>query len=161
MKNIIIIKLAEWILESEIFESAMRRGNAKDKISNMKYTIFEHLFKVYLMPNSIHKEKWIKEIDNFLKIVSEITWGDRDSLFSKKEYYEMLFVSYFAHENTYKRMVKDTIKDYNDEYHIKYNLDGFKSMSEAFFKKISLYLEENTYDKESLIETLDEEGFLN
>lgn len=150
----IIYNFAEYVMMLPMFEMASNRNDAMNKVKGLSKTLNTHLFKYYLMPNdNYNREHWGKEIDNFLGDIASYKWKKKTN-FDEDEYYNWLYLDFVENISNVKRIIRNVVDDYKDEYHIKYNVEEFVDMLEIFYKKISYLLSIDKYDYEELEDIL-------
>ena len=155
----IIWDFAEWCLNTPLLERASERNDIKYKIHSKTKTINEHLFKYYLMPESIDRLHWLSEIDDRLFEILDLKWN-KVKRFKKDEYFDMLYTYFYLKDDyniDYKNIIRifsNIEEKYKTEYQKDYTLDDFIEKVGNIIKNISQLLENNDYDKISLIEEI-------
>lgn len=155
----IILNFTEWCLNTPLFEMVLSRNSAWEKIENKSETINEHLFKVYLMPNSRDREHWLNEInDRFFEIQNRCLWKS-NRRFYENEYFQMLYSGFYLKDSNINYRYLDHIlskieQKYSNEYQIEWSISDFIERSGIFIKKMSKCLEEGDYCKDELLENI-------
>lgn len=75
--------------------------------------IIEHLFKLYLMPNNVSRNRWKREIANFLYKISKLAGKNKFPTY--KQLYSWTYLK-FQDVITDTRYMKNMINDFLDEY---------------------------------------------
>lgn len=155
MKLSYLDKFADWLLNRPIVELASERNEKMIKIQEISKPLNEHLFKIYLMPDSSYEKHWKDEVDNFLNIVNDKHWGKKK--YEERDYFEWLFVNYFfessndyyiglkEYKGNLNRLLNNISEKYPDEKKIKWNLEEFINMCERFYTFICKELEKLKY----------------
>jgi len=156
-----MLNFTDWVLNTPIFELALQRNVAIDKIESLSIPVNEHLFKLYVMQKSTYREHWMDEIDNFMIQINDISWGKKRNKFKFNEYYEWMFTYYFydrnnIFKNNLKRYLKKILDKYPNEDKIDWNIIEFKNIVESFYIYFSFKLENGSYYYEDLYEYLEE-----
>jgi hypothetical protein len=152
-----IWRFAEWCLNTRLLEMASDRNDKMSKIESKCKTINEHLFKYFLMPNSIDRIHWLNELDTRFNEILDIKWN-KTKRFHSYEYFSMLYDYFFLKDKNfinYKYISKIFNKienHYENEYRKKYDIDDFVERVGPFLKEISNLLESDDYDKDILFE---------
>lgn len=64
--------ITDKLLETDIFEMAMKRKDAKHEVVNLTYQIFRHIVKIYIINLPNYRQHWIDEIDVWLDKIAAI-----------------------------------------------------------------------------------------
>ena len=156
-----MLNFTDWALNTPIFELALQRNVAMDRIESLSKPINEHLFKLYVMQKSTYREHWIDEIDNFMTQTNDISWGKKRNKFEHDNYFEWMFVYYFYDRNfklklNLNRYLKKILEKYPEEDKINWNFNEFRNMVESFYIYFSSKFENGDYEYEDLEKYLEE-----
>ena len=157
----LVWSFAEWCLNTPLLEVASERNEKLSRIENKNNTINEHIFKYYLMTNSIDRNHWLNEIDDRFFEIQNLKWGNNER-FRQDEYFNLLFTRFYIKDDLsidYKKIERIFSKieeKYKSEYQIDYSINDFVEIVGNILKEISLLIEKNEYDKSELIELMKE-----
>ena len=87
----IINNLLYKLLESKLFELALKRKEAINKIKSYDDTLAEHIIKCFVLKYSIHRSHWLKEINNYIFNIAKIDLDQKHTKFTKELYLEFLW----------------------------------------------------------------------
>jgi hypothetical protein len=151
-----IWKFAEWCLNIPLLEMASDRNNKMSRIQSKSETINEHLFKWYLMPNSIDCNHWLNEINDKFFEIQNLKWGKKKT-FKSDEYFNFIYHHFYTKSDyisiDYRRLNREFSKienKYEDEYQIDYNINSFVEGVGNLLKEVSVLLEVDEYDYDHL-----------
>ena len=157
----LVWSFAEWCLNTPLLEMASERNEKLSRIENKNNTINEHIFKYYLMTNSIDRNHWLNEIDDRFFEIQNLKWG-KNKRFRQDEYFNLFFTRFYIKDDLsidYKKIERIFSKieeKYKSEYQIDYSISDFVEIVGNILKEISLLIEKNEYDKSELIELMKE-----
>jgi hypothetical protein len=160
----IIWDFAEWCLNIPLLEMASERNSKLEKIESKSETINTHLFKCYLMPNSIDRNHWQSEINDRLFEIQKLVWG-KGRRFRKEEYFEILYNRFYTKDlsidyKSLERIFSKVEEKYKDEFQIDCSINEFAEMVAPLLKTISELLEDGDYDEYELILALNKAKFI-
>lgn len=110
-----ISKILSNILESNLFELARSRNEAKAKISSYDTVLAEHIVKCIIFPNSTHRVHWLKEVNSYLLNINRIRIKPNKQKFSTKEYMKMLWEPELESVLELQDLIKVIKSEYNKE----------------------------------------------
>jgi hypothetical protein len=154
-----IWRFAEWCLNIPLLEMASERNQKMVKIESKNKTINEHLFKWFLMSNSIDRDHWLSEIDDRFFKIENLKWG-KNKRFKSDEYFNLLYNRFFLNDIfsiNYKSIDKifSKIEDkYSTEFQREWNIDEFLERVGSLLKDVSNLLESGDYDKDELCQLM-------
>lgn len=157
----LVWSFAEWCLNTPLLKIASERNEKLSRIENKNNTINEHIFKYYLMTNSIDRNHWLDEIDDRFFEIQNLKWW-KNKRFRQDEYFNLLFTRFYIKDDLsidYKKIERIFSKieeKYKSEYQIDYSINDFVEIVGNILKEISLLIEKNEYDKSELIELMKE-----
>lgn len=145
MKNSLMNKIGEWLLNQRIVEEVSERNMAIDHIKSMSNPLNEHLFKLYIFQKSQYRTRWENEIKNFLDDISDEVWGKKENRFEEEDYFKWLFYRKFHNDDeiiNIKRKFISILNQYPNETILKNWKDiEFYNVCERFYKLICPMLE--------------------
>jgi hypothetical protein len=161
MKLTYLDKFADWLLNTPLLELAQERDRKIDKIENLSNPLNEHLFKLYVMQKSSHREHWTDEINNFLFTINNTGWGKKKHKFESSDYKEWLYSEYFYNlkgdlNKNLNKILSNMLKKYESEEKIKWSLKEFMNMCESFYDYFCPKLEATEYEYEDLEKYIEE-----
>ena len=94
----LVWSFAEWCLNTPLLEMASERNEKLSRIENKNNTINEHIFKYYLMTNSIDRNHWLNEIDDRFFEIQNLKWG-KNKRFRQDEYFNLFFTRFYIKDD--------------------------------------------------------------
>lgn len=137
-----------------LLEMASERNSKMEKIERKSETISIHLFKCYLMPESIDRGHWLSELNDRLFEIQNLVWG-KGRRFRKDEYFELLYGRFYTkdfsidHKNL-ERVFSKVEEKYKGEFQREYTINGFAEKAAHLFGALSELLEVGNYDMDEL-----------
>lgn len=150
----IIWDFAEWCLNIPLLEMASERNSKMEKIESKSETISIHLFKYYLMPESIHRSHWLSELNDRFFEIQNLVWG-KGRRFVKEEYFEILYNRFYTKDfsidyKNLERVFSKVEEKYKGEFQKEYTINEFAESAAGLFEELSELLEVGNYDKDAL-----------
>ena len=83
--------LAEILASQPLLEMAYSQKKAESIITGLEKPINNHLLKIWVMPDSEHREHWLKELDTWFYEISDIVLKPNDRRPKAEFYYRILY----------------------------------------------------------------------
>lgn len=113
-----------------IFEMAMRKSIAEEKITELSIPIIHHLIKLFKWENDLNKNKPINDINNWIRDIQNIKLKTKTGRFKESDYFRILFT-----ENVPSKQVLTRIIDYDLS---KYSYLTVTNTDEVVYNKLNI-----------------------
>ena len=113
-----------------IFEMAMRKSIAEEKITELSIPIIHHLIKLFKWENDLNKNKPINDINNWIRNIQNIKLKTKTGRFKESDYFRILFT-----ENVPSKQVLTRIIDYDLS---KYSYLTVTNTDEVVYNKLNI-----------------------
>lgn len=113
-----------------IFEMAMRKSIAEEKITELSIPIAHHLIKIFKWEDELNKNKHINDINSWIRDVQNIKLKTKTGRFKESDYFRILFT-----ENIPNKQVLSRIIDYDLS---KYSYLTVTNTDEVVYNKLNL-----------------------
>ena len=98
--------LVDTILDTRLFENALRRREVESKITDLAYPIFDHLIKIIKWQDSINYSKHCQDIDNWLSRIQNYYYkGNKKP--NQYDYFQWMFHDVIRDQETVSRQIRN------------------------------------------------------
>ena len=137
-----------------LFELSFDAKTMIIRIRGLANPINFHLMKLYMYPNSSHKEHWISELKTWFRDISIMEVKPRRRKLSKDTYFTLLYKEPLEDLSTHKKEIylESITSQYHNEKTI-VNISNFDEMREKikrFHQDMCDMFAEDSYNNESL-----------
>jgi hypothetical protein len=138
--------LIDILLETRLFELSFDRKEAIDKIKSNSHTICLHCIKLLILPNSMHRSHWIKELNDRLDEIDDIRTKPDNDKFQAKFYKKYIWEGFLENPDQIKKTIRKIKSKYKEEFIKDLDSKTVFNFLEAFFDdKICIPLAEDLF----------------
>lgn len=141
-----MIKLLDLIIESKLFEMALSRQHALQKIDRLNYQISNHLLKLIVFNDSNAFNHWLKEVNTWLFEIDEIHLKPKYKKLPLRDYTTYLKEPYLEHPIAIEKMVKRLKQDYKEEKIVNGSVNSIYEVVDDIMTKVCKQLAEDVFE---------------
>lgn len=133
---------------TRLFEMAFERHVAKQKVTDLSPTIFEHLVKLFVFKLPDTRSHWIKELNNFFGQIDKIYLKPNKRKLPYEEIYNWLIFDsapHYSPEYLKFEVFKMLQRDYKGVGVYDFNPEHLLNIILGIIQKVSLDISKNTF----------------
>jgi hypothetical protein len=96
-----------------IFEMAMRKSIAEEKITELSIPIIHHLIKIFKWEDDINRNKHINDINSWIRDIQNIKLKTKTGRFKESDYFRILFIENVPSKQVLTRIIAYDLSKYS------------------------------------------------